>query len=260
MKGSFFELGLGGCRLEDVFVVDCHAHVGPRVQVDPDASLGTLLADMERIGIDRTVCACFPPTMGSYPYEGNDFVAEAVRRCPDRLSGYAYINPNYPELNMEELERRFGGESFSGIKVHLHGGRPYDDPLYEPIYGFAHEWGLPVLAHTWGPETVRTLGRMAERFPGARFLVGHADVCDPEVLAEEAGRAENLYFVVCSSVAGPDAVARMVEAVGAERVLWGSDTMLLSPGHQIGKVLFADLDDNVKRTILGGNARKVFRL
>ena len=48
--------------------------------------------------------------------------------------------------------------------------------------------------------------------------------------------------------------------VGAERIVWGSDTLLLSSGQQIGKVLFADLPDQAKLDIVGLNAARIFGL
>ena len=48
--------------------------------------------------------------------------------------------------------------------------------------------------------------------------------------------------------------------VGAERIVWGSDTILFAASHQIGKVVFADIAEADKVRILGGNAKRLFGL
>jgi len=55
-------------------------------------------------------------------------------------------------------------------------------------------------------------------------------------------------------------IETMVRAVGAARVVWGSDEPLFSMAHQLGKLLFADIPDADKRTILHDNPRRLFGL
>ena len=50
----------------------------------------------------------------------------------------------------------------------------------------------------------------------------------------------------------------LVAAIGAERVLYGSDVPFLSPVPQVGKVVYADIGETEKRMILGLNAARLF--
>ena len=52
-------------------------------------------------------------------------------------------------------------------------------------------------------------------------------------------------------------VRRLVDAVGAERITWGSDMVFFNIAHQLGKVLGADLSAEDQKKILGGNARRI---
>ena len=45
--------------------------------------------------------------------------------------------------------------------------------------------------------------------------------------------------------------------IGPDRILWGSDAPWLSIQHQLGRVLFADISEGDKRTILVENPRRV---
>jgi predicted TIM-barrel fold metal-dependent hydrolase len=170
------------------------------------------------------------------------------------------MTPNYPEAMLPELERCFDQLGFSGIKIHLHSGRAYDDPLYAPMYEFADARGLPILAHTWGIDSIRALGAMATRYQNASFLCGHTGAQDLRVYVEEARRSPNFFLELCLSAGTPWIVERLVSSVGAGRIVWGSDTLLLSSGQQIGKVLFADVSEQDKLEILGLNAASIFHL
>jgi len=53
---------------------------------------------------------------------------------------------------------------------------------------------------------------------------------------------------------------RMVNGVGAERVLFGTDMPFVDGRPQIGYVACARIPDDSKRLIFGLNAKRIFRL
>ncbi len=80
--------------------------------------------------------------------------------------------------------------------------------------------GMPILAHTWGDESVRALARSARAYPGIPFLAGHSGAGDVEVNLEEARRTPNLFLELTYSAGTPWLVERLVREIGAERVVW----------------------------------------
>ena len=161
----------------------------------------------------------------------------------------------------DEIERCFEQPGFAGFKIHVSwNGYPYDGPRYLPLYEFAEARRLPILAHTWGDESVRALARSARAHPGVPFLAGHSGAGDVEITLEEARRTPNLFLELTYSGGTPWLVERLVREVGAERVVWGSDTILFAASHQIGKVVFADISEAEQALVLGGNARRLFGL
>ena len=50
----------------------------------------------------------------------------------------------------------------------------------------------------------------------------------------------------------------LVRAVGAEKILFATDCTYLAHGPQIAKVAFAQISEDEKRLIFGGNARRIF--
>ena len=256
---TLFDRGLVGDPL-DCFVFDAHCHVGPRCEIDRDVTPERFLAQMDRIGIDAACMMAFTPSAGATLRRHNDYVRTFIAACPDRLKGYYWVNPNYAEPTEQELKRCFDEWGFLGIKIHTHPRHPYDGERYIPVYEFANVRGLPILAHTWGDDWLRQFASMARRYPQAHFIAAHTGGGDMRINIEEANRTPNLYLDVVLSMGTPWEVERLVREVGARKLIWGSDEVLISSAHQIGRVIFADISEADKRLILGENARRLFRL
>ena len=254
------ELALEGRPL-DVPIVDCHAHVGPSRGIDRPTSPDSVVRLMDRIGVERNVVSGLMFATGVRVESMNDWVAEFLRAYPNRFLGYCYINPNFPESMAAEIERCFEQPGFAGFKLHVSwNGVAYDSDAYAPVYEFASGRKAPILAHTWGDESVRALARMARRYPAIPFLAGHSGAGDVEINLEEARRTPNLFLELTWSGGTPWLVERLVREVGVERVIFGSDTILFAASHQVGKVVFADISEVDQALILGGNAKRLFGL
>jgi len=258
--GLIHDRALAGRPL-GVDVIDCHAHVGPSRGIDRDTSVEAMVGLMNAIGISRSAVSGLMFATGVRLQSINDWVAEFVRAEPDRFLGYCYINPNYPEVLEAEIERCFDELGFAGFKLHVDwNGYPYDGDRYRPVFEYADAKRLPILAHTWGDDAVRRLAAMARRHPNAAFLAGHSGAGDVEINIEEALRTPNLFLELTYSAGTPWQVERFVREVGADRIVWGSDTILFATSHQVGKVAFARISEAEKALILGGNARRIFGL
>ena len=259
-RATLAELALAGRPL-GLEIVDAHAHVGPARGIDRPGDVESVVRLMDAIGVRWNVISGLMFATGVRLESMNDWVAEFVRARPDRFLGYCYINPNYPEALTAEIERCFGDLGFVGFKIHVSwNDYPYDGERYAPLYEYASAHRLPILAHTWGDESVRKLAAMARRYPDATFLAGHSGAGDVEINLAEAARTPNLYLELTYSGGTPWLVERLVREVGAERIVWGSDTILFAASHQVGKVVFADIPEESKALILSGNAKRIFRL
>ena len=102
------------------------------------------------------------------------------------------------------------------------------------------------------------LAEAARRFPNARFVAAHSGNTPPaRKLAIAAARElPNYYLETASTFRTPGVTEELVAGAGAERVVFGSDTPLMDPRPQIGKIITADISDAAKRLILGENARR----
>jgi predicted TIM-barrel fold metal-dependent hydrolase len=199
--------------------------------------------------------------VGPAPRLGNDLTMAAAEAHPGRIYGYVGVNPNFPEDVRPELERCLAHPAMRGIK--LHAGThayPVEGEGYRPAFEIAHERGLCVLIHGGTASVLRAL---AERYPGANILSAHVGGWDgrsPSDIVEACRTCPNLYADLASSVAPFGALEALVERVGADKVVFGSDTPLLDQRFALGRVLFSALDEHVKGQVLGANAARLLGL
>ncbi len=241
----------------DVKVIDAHCHMGVyHAFYIPDPSAEGMLRVMDRVGIDQ---ACITPHLascGSDYRAGNSEVIETLKKYPDRFLGYCTINPNYPREIREELKRCFAVRGFMGIKLHpfCHGVN-IEYKGYEPVYEFAHEHKLPILFHTTGESDIRFIEHLAETYTDANYIMGHAGfgVRAQEYAMEAVNRHTNIFVDIAISFTYECNVEWMVESVGSEKVLYGSDMPFFDPRPAVGRVALADLSDEAKQNIFYHN-------
>jgi len=243
-------------------VVDAHAHVGCWERtITTVRTTADIVTSMQRCGVHKMVVSSFAAIHGEMRV-GNDQTAAAVRECPGHLYGYAVANPHYPEEAEAEMRRCFERlEGFVGLKLHcgLH-GLPLRHPGYERALAFANERELPVLVHGQGTDDWEA---MARRYAGASFIVAHGcawDGTDPAG-AELYGPVRdvpNLYVDVAGSAAHRGALRALVDRVGAQKVLFGSDFPMFDLAFELGRVVLSDLQPAERVALCGGNAMRLF--
>ncbi len=243
-------------------VIDFHGHVGRWDCVGLNDDPAGMLRAMNAVGIDKScVFNIFHPDGRT----GNDLTARFVEGHPDRFIGFAYVSPLMPRSMAPELERAIDHLGMRAIKLYpSYTPFPLDDPIWDPIYDFAHQRGLVIITHTGIEPTAapRFLSQVAPRFPGASFVAGHSGNVEPfrSQAIQAAQACPNVYLETCSSFRSPGVIEELVQKAGAERVLFGSDTPLMDPRSQIGKIITAAISDQAKRRILGENACRLLSI
>jgi len=249
---EFVRFGRSGVRPPEMTFLDCHGHRGPYAchYHLPNASLEGVVADMDRLGV-RTVCVFGFTGVFSDEQPGNDLVAEAVRRYPDRFVGFTLLNPHRGrEAMLAELERG-AGMGLRGVKLIPHyQGYPEEGALIDVACQWAHEHRQIILNHSWG--SAAQMERLVATYPGACFITGHSTTAYAEVMKKHP----NLFVCSCPLL-GPRACEDMVKAIGADRLLFGSDLEDLPIAWGLGPILFARLSPDDKRRILGGNLQRI---
>ena len=240
-------------------IVDAHNHLGPTTGFYiPRPEAASMVAMMDRTGVSQAGLASHLAIGPDY-IRGNDLTAAAVRAFPKRLFGYGVPNPRYPDDIRHELERCFDTLGCCAIKLHptLHNFSVLE-PDCEEIWRFAEERSTFCLIHTWEGDarcSPSAVGQVAQAHPTVPFLLGHSG-------GSPAGRREavavaherpNVYLELCGSLLTRAEVAWMVQEVGAERVIFGTDTPWLDPRIVLGKVALSGLSEEQLQLVLGEN-------
>ena len=199
---------------------------------------------MDRVGIDVAVLSAHAGISSDYR-RGNDESLAAADQFPGRLLVYGVVNPNYPSEARAELERCFSHPAVRGIKLHpeLHGDHPLDGPGYAAAWEFAAEHGLPVLCHSYfAGDSLRTFGRLAERYPEATVLLGHAGLdLGLEGVVHLTAEHPNVMLDLCGVLVAAGVVEMLTARVGADRLMLGTDMPFNSGVGQWATLLHSDL-------------------
>ena len=250
-------------------VIDAHGHLGPypRFYI-PRTNAASIVEVMDRCGVAMAAISANMSLVSDH-VAGNRAVAEATASHPGRLIGYATANPNFPaDEEEEQLEHWLTScSAMRGIKLHPSTHHyPLTGPGYRVAFEVAARRRVPVLTHTWGegeeallcsPELV---ARVAEQHPNTPFIIGHSGGILPgyRLSIEAARRCPNIYLETCGSFQAMGLLEYLVDGVGADRVLFGTDVTFICMTAGLGRVVYAKLSTEEKRKVLGLNAARLF--
>ena len=153
-------------------------HIGLRFQ-----PLETLLLELEIAGLQRAVLLPVETTRTrGLPIYTNEQIAELVAMAPDRLVGFASVDPLLPD-SPDRLERAISDLKLRGLKLSPPLQEFYpDDPKVYPLYERAQELGIPIVIHTglsWAPQARLAWGDplrlepVLADFPRLRMVAAH---------------------------------------------------------------------------------------
>lgn len=267
-------------RSESCPIIDMHGHFGPLpFAYLPAAPVEKMLAVLKRAGVRKIVCSSHHALLVDYA-AGNKEMQEAIKANPDVLLGYWVVNPNHADswaTAAGEFEKASGFVGFKFLPdYHAY---PLDGDHFKPALEYAASRHLLVLVHTWGGspyDSPQLLAKVAARYPGAVFLMGHAGYGDWDASVHAARELPNVYleltavyvahdFAMFPAGSGTPAplgsclqvngiIEYMVAQASSKKIVFGTDLPWYSPHYAAGAVLFAHIDDESRHDILHRNA------
>lgn len=242
-------------------IIDGHVHIGTSAFFHMSADEDDLIRQADAIGFDRI----FVTELNALFYNmraGNDALARQIARHPDRMIGYVSIpTPRLGQKAVEEVHRCYERYGYRGMKIYSHPEACISEPGTIPLLEAAAEHGMVMLAHT----TPEECDWLMTRVPQARLLMAHMGghpyaFGDWHRAVAVAAKHPNLLLDTASSQIDNGMIEHAVEVLGAEKILFGTDMPLLDPYTQMGKVTGAQISDEAKRLILGGNLVRLLEL
>ena len=220
-----------------------------------------LVREMRALGIESAVVLPFDLPVGA---RNSDTLLEVARRYPELLP-FGSVHPWDRHID-ERLEgqRRSGA---LGIKLHPNGQFISPDaPRTVHLCGRCGAHGLPVLFHC-GPVGIEPAAarrrsqvdryeRTIAENPDTTFVLGHSGALQHERAIKFASRYPNTYFEL--SCLGLAALRQVLEAVPADRLLYGTDWPFYHQSLTLARVLIATEDARtLRRAVLHDNAARL---
>jgi len=278
-------------RKWDVSVIDFHTHifapefVGRRetylqrdawfgqLYADPKASMVTaeeLIAEMDRSGVDAAVAFGFAWADQELCRAANDYVLEAVSRWPQRLFGFAVVNPAAPGA-LPELERCLAA-GLRGLGELMPDGQGYtlDDQRLDALVAQMARWRRPILVHAGEPighpypgkstSTLQPLYELARRHPDVTLVAAHwgGGLFFYELMPEVRRVLSNVYYDTAASLyLYQDDIFPLAARIAPHKVLFATDYPLIGQGRFLSHVRCVGLGASDLAAVLGGNARRI---
>jgi predicted TIM-barrel fold metal-dependent hydrolase len=197
---------------------------------------------------------------------GNDVMLDICAQEPDRVRMFVTVNPNYTAHALTEIDRC---AARGAIGVKLLASRRADDPLLDPIADAAASRGFPVLHHIWQHRRREwpsqeisdgvDLARLAERHPGTSFILAHIGGGGDYMHTFAAiADSPNIYPDLSGSGVDRGMVDAAVEALGAGRLLWGSDLTMCTGLAKLRALDAAGLSSADLANVRWRNAARIF--
>jgi predicted TIM-barrel fold metal-dependent hydrolase len=279
-------------------IVDAHTHVFPPEVVrdraayaardpwfallyaDPRARLITaddLLNHMVSSGVVQSVLCGFPWRDGGLCHSHNDYLADAAATSDHRLAWLATVPPHLGEPAAAEAERCLD-RGASGLGELNADAQAFD--LTQPaslasVVAVCIARDRPILLHASEPvghlypgkgtATPDRLLTFLSAFPELRVVLAHWGGGLPfyELMPEVAAITDRVLYDSAAStyLFQPRVFRAVLDIVGADRVLFGSDHPVLRQDRFLNRILAtADLWSEEASSVLGGTARAIYRL
>lgn len=278
-------------------IVDAHCHILPpsfagrreelaardatfaEILASPSARMADaprLLKAMDRDGVDHSVVMGMGWSDYDVAVEANDYLIEAVRSNPDRLTGFASVNPAWGEAAALEAQRcaDLGLRGIGELHPDTQDFDITDSATMAPVMDLARELSLPVLVHCSEPAghkypgkgatTPDKIWRFIQNFPDNVIICAHWGGGLPfySLMPEVGAALSHVYFDSAASpfLYRPDIYLTVGSLVGAERILFATDYPLMPQSRPLAEVSGLPLAEDDRRMILGENAARLLGL
>ncbi|MGD8902104.1 MAG: amidohydrolase family protein [Anaerolineae bacterium] len=256
--------------VRDAWFRDLYANPKARLSSAED-----LLAAMDRDSVEQAVVFGFGWRDMEMCRRDNDYVIESVSRYPDRLIGFAIVNPQCGSEAVREIER-CAAAGLVGIGELMPDGQGYrldDQKIMAPIVEVAMEHDMVLLTHSSEPVghlypgkgtvTPDEIIRFARLFPDAKLVCAHwgGGTIFYELMPEVSRIMCNVYYDTAASLfLYQDDIFTLAARWAPGKVLFATDFPLIGPGTFIRRLEAARMPTATRRRMLGGNAWRILKL
>lgn len=278
---AFLTATAAGSENSGYEIIDVHAHIGNFRGYD--LSLENLLQNMKRYGINFALISNIDAaqlsgiTPNKSETEANEETANTVRNNSEVLRGLVWVRPNdgSPEVIEKFLNQKLpdGHPIFVGMKFHPEMNHfKADDESVDTYIKLCAKYRIAAVFHCGrspsnsSPERIYNI---AKRHPDVPIILYHMGAFGPHEsairIAEEALKNKDAQLYLETAQVDTDSVLTAIRTVGSDHVLFGTDACYYGKNHyasyqKLIEVLKSELTKEDAEKVLGGNAKKLFKL
>jgi predicted TIM-barrel fold metal-dependent hydrolase len=247
----------------------------------PHVTGDEMVAAMDAVGVDGAI---FISAFSLYQYD-DSYAREVQRQHPGRMAIVKPVNPDDPAVEDVIAEwKKVPGAVGVRIMMYPEGKRTATDPGLDRICKAVVKHDLPLNMLCWGNLDVGT--SLVDRHPDTRFIIDHLALMQPRVppapdkpwadlpKVVELAKRKNAVIKVsgaCTLSKEPypfndiwDPLARVFDAWGFERCLWGTDWTRAAAVVNYEQAVrpFVEtkrLSDSERAMLMGGACAKAYR-
>jgi predicted TIM-barrel fold metal-dependent hydrolase len=240
-----------------------------------------MVAAMDKVGVDGAI---FISAFSMYQYDAS-YAVEVQRAHPGRFAIVKPVNPDDPAVADVIADwKKIPGTVGVRIMLTREASRAPDDPGLDRICRAAAAQDFPVNVLFWG--NVDAGAALIDRHPGTRFIIDHLAILQPREppapaepwadLQKVLGLARRPNAVIkvsgaCTLSREPypfrdiwDPLARVFDAWGFDRCLWGTDWTrafaVVNYEQAVEPFRVTDrLNDGERAMLMGGATAKAYR-
>ncbi len=259
--------------MKQPFIIDAHVHTGyPGIFFSPEVDSRCLLERMDQFQVQYAVNLCSMRALTGSQDRELEKRQKEFEESGGRIFYLGFFNPQNGERDLAFMKKAVSQTGFRGIKIHPSLNKiSADDDSYEPVWKFARDNDLPMVAHTWSVSsynpvqvlsTPEKFERFVKKYPGVRFVLGHSGGrgTGRHEAVRMAKQYKNVYMDFGGDIYSYRYFENMARDVPENKVLFGSDYPWIDPRSHLVRVYLAGITSSYKRRILRDNALEVYRL
>jgi predicted TIM-barrel fold metal-dependent hydrolase len=275
-------------------IIDFHTHaMPPQIKEDRQRYTGTdsafgqiygddrvkiataedLIENMDREGVDVSIIVNYGWSTHELCVLTNDYIMESVSHYPKRLTGFGAVADYNSDKSLLEIERcaRGGLRGIGELRPDCQPPGFVRKKDLEPFAELLRKHKLILLTHASEPvghiypgkgiATPGTLYWFIAAFPDLTTVCAHWGGGLPfyALMPEVKKALANTYFDTAASpfLYLPEVYRQVSQLIGAEKILFGSDYPVMTPGRVLKEIDASGLAGEEKGEITSGNARRL---
>ncbi len=227
-------------------------------------------AELENWGIARAAI-CSTRSLFVNWEDGNCETEIAVAASAGAMVGFACLGTRELSHALPKGDYDFEGyvrRGFKGVRLYPqhHSYHPLYSEFVDHILEDAEDRGWPVLLPlrtimNWGMPMLElpVIEGVVERHPRVNWILAGINYLHELQLAIALMKRHETVHLETSCVMGYEAIAKLVEQCGAERILFGSGAPIQHGGAGVAKIAHAHINDAAREAIFSGNALRILK-